>query len=217
MRIVLLGLPGAGKGTQAALLASSAGVPHVATGNIFRQAMTAGTPLGLQVREIVERGGLVPDQLTVAIVRQRLMEADAARGFVLDGFPRTVPQALALDAMLRGMAAPLERAVLLQMTADEAVARLAGRRVCPRCGATYHLQAAPPAPDGTCPRCGAAVEQRADDREEVQRRRVEAYEGETAPLVPHYEAAGRLLRVPAGGDVADVAARLRAALAGAAR
>jgi len=214
LHVVLLGLPGAGKGTQAALLARGAGVPHIATGNIFRQAMADGTALGLQVRAIVEGGGLVPDALTVAIVQERLGRPDCAAGFVLDGFPRTVAQATALDRHLDCAGAPLERAIYLHVPEERVVARLAGRRVCPGCGATYHVLTDPPNADGTCPRCGRTVEQRADDRQEVQARRVEAYRRETAPLLPYYSAQGRLVRVDGEGSVAEVAGRLGAAAEG---
>jgi adenylate kinase len=211
LRIVVLGLPGAGKGTQAALLASSAAVPHIATGNIFRQAMADGTPLGLQVKAIVDSGRLVPDELTIAIVRARLQQGDAATGFILDGFPRTAPQAEALDRFLIPIGRPLERALYIDVPEDQVLARLVGRRTCPGCGATYHVETAPPQPDGTCPRCGRQVVQRADDREEVQRRRLAAYRRETEPLLPYYAAQGKLVRVDGEGTVADVAARMREA------
>ena len=211
MRVVLLGLPGAGKGTQAALLAEKAGIPHVATGNIFRAAMSKGTPLGLQVKAIVDSGALVPDALTIAIVRERLAEPDCKRGFVLDGFPRTVPQAEALDEILTAAGSPLERAIYIDVPEERVVARLAGRRTCPHCGATYHVQTDPPNADGTCRRCGHAVTQRADDAEDAQRRRVQAYRRDTEPLLPYYDRTGKLARVPGEGAVSEVAIRVLAA------
>ncbi len=216
MRVVLLGLPGAGKGTQAALLAEIAGIPHIATGNMFRAAMSAGTPLGLQVKAIVDSGALVPDALTIAIVRERLAEPDCEPGFVLDGFPRTVPQAEALDEMLTAARTPLERALYIEVPEDRVVARLAGRRACPACGATYHVETDPPKADGTCRRCGHAVTQRADDSEEAQRRRVQAYRRDTEPLLPYYARQGKLVRVPGEGAVREVSARVLAAVPGAA-
>ena len=214
MRIILLGLPGAGKGTQAALLAERAGVPHIATGNIFRAAMSAGTPLGQQVKAIVDSGALVPDTLTIAIVRARLAEADCRQGFILDGFPRTVPQAEALDQTLSDVGQPVERAISIDVAEDRVVARLAGRRTCPQCGATYHVETDPPQPDGTCRRCGHAVTQRADDREDVQRRRVQAYRRDTEPLLPYYTDQRKLVRVSGEGSVSEVAARVAAAAVG---
>ncbi len=213
MRVVLLGLPGAGKGTQAALLAAHAGVPHIATGNIFRAAMAAGTPLGQQVKAIVDAGALVPDALTIAIVRERLLEPDCASGFVLDGFPRTVPQAVALDEQLRELGQDVERAIYIDVSEDRVVSRLAGRRTCPECGATYHVATDPPNSDGTCRRCGHMVVQRADDTEAVQRRRVDAYRRDTEPLLPYYQRQGKLVRIPGEGAVADVAGSVAAAAA----
>ena len=213
MRIVMLGLPGAGKGTQAKRLAAARRVPHVATGDIFRQAMADGTPLGRQVQEIVARGAYVPDRLTIEIVRERLAQDDARAGFVLDGFPRTAPQADALDTLLAARGTGLDHAILLEMDAEAVIRRLSGRRVCPQCGAIYHVETDPPGPDGACPRCGAAVVQRPDDQADVQRRRVEVYERETAPLVPFYAAQGRLLRLSGAGAPDDVTARITRALA----
>jgi adenylate kinase len=213
VRIVMLGLPGAGKGTQARRLAEANAVPHVATGDIFRQAMADGSPLGQQVQAVVSRGELVPDALTVAIIRERLARPDAGGGFVLDGFPRTRPQAESLDALLDGGAA-LEHAVYLEVDVEAVVGRLAGRRVCPRCAATYHVETDPPGPGGTCLRCGATVEQRADDRPEAQRRRVQAYQRDTAPLLPYYAAQAKLVRVVGTGAPDAVAARITAALGG---
>lgn len=212
---MLLGLPGAGKGTQAARLAEVLGVPHVATGDMFREAMAAGTPVGLQVKAVVEAGAYVPDGLTIALVEERLRQPDCAPGFVLDGFPRTVGQAEALDRLLGRAAARLDRVLLLDVPEAVVLARLTGRRTCPACGATYHMASAPPGPGGACLRCGATVVQRADDREDVQRRRLETYRTLTEPLVPFYAAAGRLVRVSGEGAVDAVAARLRAAAVGA--
>jgi len=212
---VLLGLPGAGKGTQAALLAAAAGVPHIATGNIFRQAVAESAPLGLQVRAILESGGLVPDELTIAIVEERLLRADCRAGFVLDGFPRTVAQGEALDALLQRAGTPLQRAVLLEISEERVVDRISGRRACTQCGATYHVEADPPAPGDLCRRCGQPVLQRPDDRPEVQRSRVAAYRRDTAPLLQYYGRHGRLLRVDGDRPLSDVTAELQQRLSGA--
>lgn len=211
----MLGLPGAGKGTQAKRLAAANGVPHIATGDIFRQAVADRTPLGLEVQAIMARGQYVPDTLTIDIVRERLAHADARAGFVLDGFPRTAAQAQALDAFLTAAGTPLDHAVLLEVDAETVIRRVSGRRICPSCGAIYHVDTDPPGPEGACRRCGATVTQRPDDSEAVQRRRVDVYQRETAPLIPFYQTAGRLLRVAGEGAPDAVAARLAAALRGA--
>ncbi len=212
MQVVLLGLPGAGKGTQAALLAQHLGVPHVATGDMFRAAVAAGSPLGRQVRAVMESGAYVPDALTIEVMRDRLAQPDCAAGAVLDGFPRTVAQAEALDLMLADRGRGVDAAVLLEVAEDAVIARLSLRRVCPRCGASYHLETAPPGPGGVCTRCGTPVEARADDREDVQRRRLQTYRRETEQLLPHYAARGLLRRVDGMGTVPEVAVRVAKAV-----
>lgn len=212
LRIVLLGLPGSGKGTQADALAQAWGSVHISTGDIFRQAVSDGSVLGQQVQAILSRGDLVPDGLTAAIVRERLARADCREGFILDGFPRTVPQATALDGMLQEAGVALDAAVFLDMNAEMAVERLAGRRVCSVCGATYHLRTNPPSADGRCLRCGGLVVARPDDNAEAQRRRVAVYESATAPLLAFYQAQGRLVRVDAVGSVGAVTERVRCAV-----
>lgn len=214
VRLVLLGLPGAGKGTQAVLLARVGGVPHVATGNIFRQAVADATPLGMQVRAIIEQGALVPDALTIAIVRARLAQKDCRAGFVLDGFPRTLAQGESLDQMLAELGWELERAVHLEIAEDRAIARLSGRRTCTQCGATYHAVADPPEPGGLCRRCGHPVVQRADDTEDAQRRRLAAYWADTEPLLAYYQRQGRLVRVNGDRPMPEVAADLAGLAAG---
>ncbi len=212
MDIALLGLPGAGKGTQASLLAGELGVPHIATGDIFRQAAAEGTPLGDQVRAIMEAGRLVPDALTIAVIRERLGAADCAPGAVLDGFPRTVAQATALDGMLSELGRSLGPAVYLVVDEARAVERLSGRRVCPRCGATYHLETAPPPADGRCGRCGSALVQRADDAPAAQLQRLAAYREATAPVLAYYRRDGRLLEVDGDRPMADVGRAVLAAV-----
>jgi adenylate kinase len=212
VQVVLLGLPGAGKGTQAALLAERLGVPHIATGDMFRAAVAADSPLGKRVQAIMESGAYVPDGLTIEVMRERLGQPDCAAGAVLDGFPRTVAQADALDGMLADRGRGVDAALLLEVAEDAVIARLALRRVCPRCKATYHLETAPPGPGGRCTRCGTPVVVRADDREDVQRRRLATYRRETEQLLPHYAARGLLVRVDGAGAVAEVAARVAKAV-----
>jgi adenylate kinase len=214
VRVLLVGPPGAGKGTQAARLAAWAAVPHVATGDMFRQAVRDGSPLGQELRRYMERGALVPDELTVALVRERLLQPDCAGGFVLDGFPRTLPQAEALDRLLAELGRPLELALFLDVPEDVILRRLGGRRVCPACGATYHVDTDPPTPDGRCRRCGTAVVQREDDREETQRRRLAVYRRDTAPLLDYYGSQGKLRRVDGDRPVDEVTRALVAAVGG---
>lgn len=212
MRVVMLGLPGAGKGTQADRLAAHLGIPRVATGDMFRQAVREGTPLGRQAKAYMDRGELVPDEVTVGIVRERLQAPDCQRGFVLDGFPRNLPQARRLDSVLAEWQTPLQAAIELHVPDGVAVQRITGRRVCQQCGATYaardaagdaHLAA------GRCPQCGGPVAQRADDSEAVVLRRLRIYQDETQPLLDFYRARGILLQVDGLGTVEEIFDRLR--------
>jgi adenylate kinase len=213
MRVVFLGAPGAGKGTQAARLAEVGGAPHVATGDMFRSAAAEGTPLGLQAKAYMDQGRLVPDEVTIGIVRERLAAPDCAAGFVLDGFPRTLPQARALDGLLQDLSRPIEDVVHLVVAEEELVRRLTGRRVCPRCGASYHVVFQPPRLADTCDACGAPLVQRQDDEEATVRRRLGVYREQTAPLVDYYAAQGKLREVDGVGDVDEVTRRVRAAVA----
>src|SRR5579875_822024 len=215
-RIVFLGPPGAGKGTQAVRLAERRQLPHVATGDIFRAAVRDGTPLGREAKRYMDEGKLVPDQVTVGIVRERLEKADCARGFVLDGFPRTLAQARALDELLAGMNRPLERVVPMVVDDDVLVRRSTGRRVCPRCGATYHVDSRPPRQPGRCDACGAALVQRDDDSEATVRRRLAVYHEQTEPLVAYYRDQGKLRDVDGQRSVEEVAAAVEQAVGDAA-
>lgn len=205
MRLVMLGLPGAGKGTQADLLAKELGIPRISTGDMFREALQSDTELGRQVKEYVERGELVPDSLTVALVEQRLSQPDARDGFILDGFPRTVPQAEALRDTLAAAGKPIDAAVFIDVDQEEAIRRIAGRRVCSQCGATYGA-GAPEVEADRCSQCGGPLVQRPDDTEETARRRLQVYMDQTHPVVEFYRAENRLVTVDGGRDVPEVLA-----------
>ena len=202
MRVVLLGLPGAGKGTQADRLAAHTGVPKISTGDIFRQAIRDQTPLGRQAQAYLERGELVPDEVTVGVVLERLQAPDCRDGFVLDGFPRNLTQARRLDEALAGLGQRLDAAVYLSVPEEVAVRRITSRRVCTGCGATYRAQEL--GPDGRCPRCGGTVAQRPDDREEVVRQRLRVYESETRPLLEYYRTRGIRVDLDGTGTVEEV-------------
>ncbi len=212
MRIILLGPPGAGKGTQAKYLSEKLGVPHVSSGDIFRGEMGAGTDLGEKLKSFVNSGELVPDDLTTKIVVKRLGQEDCREGFLLDGFPRTLAQAKSLEHEMSGSDQKIDAALLLDLAPERITERMAGRRVCPECGASFHLVTLPPKVEGVCDRCGAKLIQRDDDRPETVRDRLEVYEKQTAPLVAYYEGKGVLRRVDADASPEDVRARLYAAL-----
>ncbi|REJ36423.1 MAG: adenylate kinase, partial [Bacillota bacterium] len=193
MRLVMLGLPGAGKGTQGELLAQRLGIPRISTGDMFRAALKSDTELGRRVKAYVERGELVPDHLTVALVEERLAQPDARSGFVLDGFPRTVPQAQALDEKLLAAGRPLHAAIYINVPQEVAIRRIASRRVCSQCGATYSQDQVAEA--GVCPACGGPLVQRPDDSEETARHRLQVYLAQTHPVVEYYRRAGILVEV----------------------
>ncbi|MBI4513245.1 MAG: adenylate kinase [Gemmatimonadetes bacterium] len=212
MRVVLLGPPGAGKGTQGELLARRLGVGRYVSGDLLREAVREGSAAGRQAQGWIERGELVPDAIVTGIVTGALSR-DAGPGFVLDGFPRTIAQAEALAEFLGSRRARIDAVVYLEVPESEVVKRLVSRRVCPSCGAAYNLHTNPPRKDEVCDRCGARLASRSDDDEGTVRRRLRVYEGETAPLVEWYRAQGvRLLRVNGLGSVAEVRARVRSAL-----
>ncbi|HZP16101.1 MAG TPA: adenylate kinase [Nocardioides sp.] len=212
MRLVLVGPPGAGKGTQAQFVAAHQSIVQISTGDIFRANVSQGTPLGKQAKEYMDAGDLVPDEVTVAMVRDRLSEPDAARGFLLDGFPRTVPQAMQLDELLRELEAKLD--VVLELVVDDAevIRRLSGRRTCRSCGHTWHVDFDPPTVEATCDNCGGELFQRDDDQPETIRHRLEVYYEQTAPLVGYYAERGILIGIDAMGPVDDVTERATAAL-----
>jgi len=195
MKLILLGPPGAGKGTQAKLLTEKFSIPQISTGDILRAAVKAGTPMGRKAKEFMDAGGLVPDEVVVGIVRDRLQEADCGKGFILDGFPRTVAQADALQTSLEEMGKGLDRVISLAVDAEALVERLTGRRTCKQCGRGYHVTFDPPRQAGVCDACGGDLFQRDDDREETIRKRLQVYEDQTAPLISYYRQAGVLMEL----------------------
>ncbi|HET7407121.1 MAG TPA: adenylate kinase [Mycobacteriales bacterium] len=212
MRLVLVGPPGAGKGTQAEFVAAHLQVPKISTGDIFRANVSQGTELGRRAKEYMDRGDLVPDEVTVAMVRDRLAEDDARKGFLLDGFPRNVPQARILEDMLLDMGTGLDVVLELVVDDEEVVRRLSGRRTCRGCSHVWHVDFDPPSVEGICDACGSELFQRDDDREETIRHRLEVYYEQTAPLVEFYAARGILVGIDATGPVDDITDRAMAAL-----
>lgn len=214
MRLVLLGAPGAGKGTQAILLAERRGYSHVSTGALLRAAIQNGTELGRRAKEYMDRGELVPDELVLAMVRELLRRPGFGEGFILDGFPRTLPQAEALDQMLAELDLRLDRVINIDVPTAELVARLAGRRVCKNCPASYHVIFNPPRVPEVCDQCGSALVQRPDDREETVLNRLSVYENQTRPLIDYYRRQGLLADVVGSGEVEAIYGRILEACGG---
>jgi adenylate kinase len=212
VRVVLVGPPGAGKGTQAQFLASHLSIPKISTGDIFRDNVSHGTALGRRAQAYMERGDLVPDEVTIAMVTDRLADEDAQAGFLLDGFPRNVPQAETLKKMLLSLDTRLDVVLELVVDDDEVVRRLSGRRTCRRCGRIWHESFDPPLVAGICDDCGGELFQRDDDREETIRHRLEVYQEQTAPLVSFYADEGTLLGLDATGPVDEITDRALGAL-----
>ncbi|HUI60279.1 MAG TPA: adenylate kinase [Steroidobacteraceae bacterium] len=219
MRIVLLGAPGSGKGTQSQRLVHKHGIPQISTGDLLRAAVANGTPLGLRAKAAMDAGKLVDDEIVLGMIRERLAEPDARRGFILDGFPRNIAQAQALDAMLRELHQPLDAVVEMEVQYDELTRRISGRRTCSDCGRVFNMFGGTPAQSGAdlCPKTGAAhrLFQRPDDNEATVAQRLKVYEEKTRPLAEFYRGQGVLRSINAQGDVDEVTARLEAALAGA--
>lgn len=212
VQIIFLGAPGAGKGTQARQLAAEWQVPQIATGDMLREAVAAGSPLGLDAKRFMDAGGLVPDAVVVGLVGERLARPDAKSGFVLDGFPRTVGQAEALGQLLEERGLTLDRVVFFDVSRAELLRRLTGRRICRACGATFHLVSAPPGRSGRCDACGGELYQREDDSEATVAQRLDVYDSQTAPLLEYYRTRGLLVSVAGEGDVAQIGAAVRRAV-----
>ena len=212
MRLVLVGPPGAGKGTQAQFISAHLGIPKISTGDIFRANVSQNTELGQEAKKFMDAGDLVPDEITIGMVVSRLEEDDARKGFLLDGFPRNVPQAKTFSDLLLAGGTPLDVVLELVVDDDEVVRRLSGRRTCRNCGHIWHLDFDPPSADGVCDICGGELFQRDDDKPETIRHRLEVYYEQTAPLVGYYAEAGVLVGIDAMGPVDDVTERALAAL-----
>ena len=214
LNIILMGPPGAGKGTQAKKIIDAFHLPHISTGDMFREAIAKGTPLGLQAKAIIESGGLVSDEITVGLVRERLSQDDCANGYLLDGFPRTIPQAEALAKMGPEIGRPVNLVVDISVPDEELVARISGRRVCPSCGASYHVGLAEmrPQKEGICDRCGNELIQRKDDNEASLKVRLENYYTSTAPLIDFYKGQGLYHHFDGRGEVNAIFAQIEALL-----
>ncbi|MCK4536618.1 MAG: adenylate kinase [Desulfuromonadales bacterium] len=212
MKLILLGPPGAGKGTQAKMLMDEFSVPQISTGDILRSAVKEGTSLGLKAKSFMDAGGLVPDEVVIGIVAERLQQDDCSNGFILDGFPRTVAQADALQGDLQELGKELDQVIALQVDTEALVERLTGRRTCKSCGRGYHVSFDPPATKGRCDACGGELFQRDDDREDTIRKRLDVYDEQTAPLISYYRAANLLIELDGMQAIAEVQEKLLAAL-----
>lgn len=209
MRIVLLGAPGSGKGTQAKLLTDQYKVPQISTGDLLRAAVKSGTQLGLQAKAAMDAGRLVSDDLVLALIRERLSQPDARNGFILDGFPRNLAQAQTLDAMLERLSQPLDLALLIDVDLDILMQRMTGRRTCESCGQTYNIYSSPSKLEDRCDKCGGNLRHRADDNEETIGNRLRVYEAQTSPLIEYYRIQGRLKTVQGVGEIAQIFAAIK--------
>jgi len=214
MRIVLLGGPGSGKGTQAKMLIDKLGVPQISTGDIFRAALKEGTPMGLKAKTYMDKGELVPDDVVIGVVEERLAKPDLEKGYMLDGFPRTLPQAEALDKVLQAQGKSIDHAILVDVPDEELVARLSGRRTCRNsaCGAMFHVMFNPPKKQGLCDKCGSDLYQRDDDSEKTIRERLAVYNKQTAPLIDFYGKKKLLRRVEGVGPIKEIFSRIEKVL-----
>ena len=210
MRLVLLGPPGAGKGTLAQVLSKDLNAPHVSTGDMLRQALRDRTPLGLRAKSFMDKGELVPDEVVIALVKERLSKEDAKKGFVLDGFPRTPEQAKSLDATLGELKMPLDLVLYFKTSLAVIIRRLSGRRVCSQCGKTFHVTNFKPKVEGICDACSSQLVQRPDDREETIKNRLEVYESQTSPLIDYYKRKKALAEVSGDLDVEELSRELQA-------
>lgn len=212
MKTLLMGPPGAGKGTQAVILAEKLGIPHISTGDMFRRAVKEQTPLGVEAKRYMDSGQLVPDEVTIGIVRERLAETDCANGFLLDGFPRTVFQAEALDDILTKLGTNLDVALNIDVDSEALIGRITGRRMCRNCGKPYHVTFSPSKVEDRCDACGGELYQRDDDKEETVRKRLEVYNAQTLPLLDYYKAKGIVVNVDGNQPMEKVTGDILAAL-----
>ncbi|MBR1909971.1 MAG: adenylate kinase [Lachnospiraceae bacterium] len=204
MKIIMLGAPGAGKGTQAKLIAEKYQIPHISTGDIFRANIKEGTDLGMEAKEYMDKGQLVPDELTVRILLDRVSKDDCKRGYVLDGFPRTIPQAEVLDNEVAKLGDKIDFAIDVDVPDENIIRRMSGRRCCPKCGATYHIEHIPPKKEGVCDACGSELIIRDDDKPETVKSRLDVYHKQTQPLIDHYSKLNILRTVDGTQDMQDV-------------
>lgn len=214
MNIIFMGPPGAGKGTQAEHIVNDFQIPHISTGDAFRLAMKQGTPLGTKAKEYVDQGLLVPDEITIGIVKERLQLDDCKNGFLLDGFPRTISQAEALDEIVQGMGKRIDHVINLSVDRNLLLARLTGRRICKSCGATYHVMFNPPKQEMVCDKCSGELYQRSDDTEEKVGTRLDEYVSKTAPLLTYYEEQGNLRQVDGEQEIDQVTQNISTLLRG---
>ncbi|MCD6358868.1 MAG: adenylate kinase [Dehalococcoidia bacterium] len=212
MRVILLGPPGAGKGTQAVFISRSLGIPHIASGDLFREAQSKGTELGLLVKSYMEKGELIPDEITVAMVLERSAAPDCKKGYILDGFPRTIGQAKALDKALEDKGDTIDKVVYIKVSDNELLRRLSGRWICRDCQTPYHIVESPPKVPGICDRCGGKLYQRADDNEKTVKNRLSVYSSQTVPLIDYYGDAGKLVEVDGSQGIDNVAKAILAAV-----
>ena len=208
MNLILLGPPGCGKGTQAKILIDTYHIPQISTGDILREAIKKESPLGIEAKTHMDQGSLVPDHLVIKIIEERLKQADCNRGFILDGFPRTVAQAEALDTTLAGMGSKLECVFSIEVDDEELIKRLTGRRVCRKCGESYHIEFNPPRQEGLCDSCQGELYQRDDDKEETIKNRLKVYQDQTSPLINFYQRKKVLHSVDGIGSIEEIKERL---------
>lgn len=204
MNIILLGPPGAGKGTQAKMLVEQYGIPQISTGDILRAAVKEGTQLGKEAKSYMDKGGLVPDSVVIGIVEERIQQPDCEKGYMLDGFPRTVPQAEALDGMLKNLTSQIDHVVSIEVENEELVKRLTGRRTCRDCGAGFHVMFDPPEQEGVCDKCGGELYQRDDDNVATVTSRLEVYGDQTLPLIDYYQGQGKVRPIDGVGEIKEI-------------
>ncbi len=212
MNLILLGPPGAGKGTQAKRMVETYGIPQISTGDMLREAVKNQTQLGLEAKKFMDSGQLVPDEVVIGLVKERLGRDDCAQGFMLDGFPRTVPQAEELDKVLAGMNKNLDHVISIEVPNEELMGRLTGRRTCKQCGAGFHVIFDPPKQEGVCDKCGGELYQRDDDNEATVSNRLKVYESQTKPLIDYYSAKGLLRPIDGVGAIDEIFGRIKALL-----